>query len=459
MVYPPRGFALGGGYSPLGLPYIASVLEGRGYSVAVIDADMEGLSLEGVASVVKAERPLVAGVSVLTHALPAVRRLVGLLKSSGIAVVVGGPHVTADPAVVSDLDVVYGLRGEAEYSFPRLFEHILDGTPPEDDVRGLVYRDGGVLKSDMPFFLEDINVLPRPARHLLRTRDYRYTVVFSSRGCPYECMYCAEQCRRVRFRNPVDVVDELEELAGVYGIRRVDFGDGVFTLNEQHVLDICGLIERRGLKLEWSCITRADLVNQGLLRVMRKSGCGFVSFGVESGVEDVRFNGGKRIPDDRIREAFSRCRSLGIKTRASIIFGTPGETVVDMKKSIEFVRELKPDYALFSVTQLFPGTRLFENLLREGRIDRSLWRDYMLGLRPSLDYIPDGVTSGDMRMVMLDAFRRFYLDWGYMARKLAGVSSVYDLREIAFLTLAKAGVIPVVGDVDCGDVGCISRQY
>jgi magnesium-protoporphyrin IX monomethyl ester (oxidative) cyclase len=462
LAYPPYGVVFGGGYSPLGLPYIASVLEGEGYVVRVVDADMEELGVEGLASVVRRERPFVLGVSVLTHTLPFVKRLIERVRECcpGCRVVVGGPHVTADPSIVSDLKADYGLRGEAEFSFPGLLGCLRDESEPEGRVDGLIYVDGGVLKADEPFFLDGLEGLPRPARHLIRTSEYRHTVVFGSRGCPYGCVYCAEQCRRVRYRSPDDVVDELSNLARDYCVRHVDFGDSVFTLNAQRVFDICGLLEERKIGLIWSCITRADLVNLDMLKSMRRSGCRFVSFGVESGVEDIRYAGGKRIPDDVLRNAFRMCRKAGLKTRASILFGNPGETVGDMKKSIEFARELKPDYALFSFTQLFPGTQLFESLLREGRVDANLWRDYMQGMRSTLDYLPDGVTQRDMDSVRMEAFRRFYLDWGYISRKIASVSSLEELKEAAFIVLAKAGVVPVgEGVADESDARIINMQY
>ncbi|MDD5112147.1 MAG: radical SAM protein [Candidatus Altiarchaeota archaeon] len=442
LVYPPyRNTPPGRSYSPLGLPYVASVLENCGYSVRIVDADMERLDVGSVASVVAAERPRLVGITVLTHALPGVLSLVESLRRLGITnVVVGGPHITADPQMVADLGLRYGIRGEAEYGFVKLAKYVLDGIGSEDDVEGLIVNDGGRLRAGRPCFLEDIDALPLPARHLVRTRDYRFTVVFSSRGCPYQCLYCAEQCRNVRFRSPDSVVDEIAGLVRDYGIRDVDFGDSVFTLDNEHVLEICRLLRERSVRVRWNCITRADLVDRKLLGVMKDSGCRFVSFGVESGVEDIRFAGGKRITDDAIREAFASCRQLGLRTRASILFGTPGETVADMRKSIDFVRSIRPDYALFSITQVFPGTPLFGRLLREGKAGNDVWRNFMHNKTLSLDYLPDGVTLEEAYEVSREAFRRFYLDNGYLWGKVRGVGDVYELSEAMFLVLAKLGV-------------------
>jgi len=444
LVYPPYQRTMAKrGYSPLGLPYVASALERNGRSTVVVDSDVEGFGVDDITAVIRRENPSVVGISVFTHTLPEVYRLVNSIKAvSDCEIVVGGPHITADPGMTMHLGVGYGIRGEAEREFPKLVEHLLGGSEPAD-VGGLVESGGDGFTAKPPCMVADVDSLPRPARHLIRTREYKYSVVLSSRGCPYACVYCAEPFKTVRYRNPVEVVDEVEELAAGYGVREVDFGDSVFTLDREHALEVCGLMRERRLGVRWSCITRADLVDRQLLSAMRESGCRFVSFGVESGVEAIRFLGGKGIGDDTMREAFRSCRELGIRTRASMIFGNPGETVEDMRRSIEFARALKPDYALFNVMQIFPGTRIFETAKGEGLVDDNLWVDYMLGARESLDYHPPGVSAEDVYRVSGEAFRRFYFDWGYIRRKAASVGDFDEVRETLFILLAKAKVIPI----------------
>lgn len=450
LIYPPyQGVVAGRSYSPLGLPYIASILERAGYSIRIVDSDMEGIDVEKVVSIVRTEKPKAVGITILTHTLPKVYQIINRIKSIlDCEIIVGGPHITADPQMVADLNVRYGLRGESEYSFFRLFEHINGNTYSINEIDGLVLNENNELKIKKPCFIEDIDELSWPARHLIKTQGYKYNVVFSSRGCPYSCIYCAEQCRKVRYRNPHDVVDEIGEMTRIYGIRCVDFGDSVFTLNRDHVLNISSLLKERRLKVKWSCITRVDLVDMDLLKALKNGGCHFVSFGVESGVERIRSLGGKDIPDNKIRETFKQCRELGLKTRAAILFGSPTETVDDMRKSIEFVRGLKPDYALFGITQLFPGTPLFKQLLEGGYVDNNIWRDFMLGRRVSLDYLPNGVTFDDIYKINLEAFNKFYLDWGYVRRKLRGTSDLDEARELMFILLAKANVIPIKEAMD-----------
>jgi len=443
-------------YTPLGLPYIASNLEAAGYGVRIVDSDKEGLDVDEVVSIVAAEKPKVVGLTVLTHTLPKVYRIINGIKSMDCGIVVGGAHITADPEMVKSLGVDYGLRGEAEYSFVKIVDYITGKNNSTEDVEGLVLNTDAGLEIKSPCFIEDVDALPKPARHLIGMNgSYRYNFVFTSRGCPYDCIYCAEQCKKVRYRSPEKVVEEIEELALKYGVREFDFADSVFTISRSHVLEICKLLREKKLGVRWNCITRADLVDMELLKVMKRSGCNFISFGVESGVEKVRFSGGKIISDEKLREVFSQCRELGLRTRASMLFGTPGETIQDMRKSIEFARELRPDYALFNVAQLLPGTRLFKQALSEGIVDENIWRDYMQGRISSLDYLPEGVTLEDVYRINLEAFNRFYLDGDYMKRKVMSVSSFAELKEMLFILLAKANIIPVGGVVEDSMHKCI----
>jgi anaerobic magnesium-protoporphyrin IX monomethyl ester cyclase len=445
LVYPPyQGNTAGRSYSPLGLPYIAAVLEQAGYSVRIVDSDMEGMDVDVVAALVRKESPAIVGLSVLTHTLPSAYHLVQKIRKLHKCVIAaGGAHVTADPQIIADLNVPYGIRGEAEYGFLKLADYLFGKRPDKKGVDGLISNDGDRLEVQNPCFIEDINTLPKPARHLIKTREYKYTLVFSSRGCPYRCVYCAEQCRNVRYRNPEDVVEEITGLYKSYGIRSIDFGDSVFTINREHAIEVCRLLADRKLPVSWSCITRADLTDRELLKAMKDAGCGFVSFGVESGVERIRRLGGKNITNETIREAFRSCRDIGLRTRASILFGNPGETVADMRSSIAFVKELKPDYALFSVTQVFPGTGLFQQLEQTGATVRTMWKDFMLGKRVSLDYLPDGVSGEDVYRISREAFRTFYMDAGYLKNKLLHLSDVDELKEAVFILLAKAHLISI----------------
>ena len=420
LVYPPHRRVLAERtYSPLGLIYLAAVLEGHGFSARVLDFEMEQPDTTALGGILAGENPKVIGINVLSTALPEVYALVGYFKRrSNAVIVVGGSHVTCEPRCVSDLGADYGIRGDGEESFLSLCRLVLRGEGAAESIDGLVARNNGAFSAKPPTLVKDLDAIPLPARHLVRTRDYMFNTVLASRGCPYSCIFCADALPNVRFRSPDKVVDELDIMVRRYCLERVDFADSVFTLDRERTLALCGAIKKRGLKLKWSCLTRCDLVDKELLFAMNDAGCFLILFGVESGVEEIRRKAGKNIYDEKVREAFSMCHELGIRTGASFMFGHPEETLEDMRKTIDFACSLDTTYGVFSMTELMPGTRMFEIAVEEGYATRGLWRDYMNGKVSNLYYTPKGVSFQQVFDIVVEAHRRFYCNMPYVLKRI-----------------------------------------
>ncbi|MFH1403417.1 MAG: radical SAM protein [Candidatus Altiarchaeota archaeon] len=433
LVYPPHRIILGGRtYSPLGLAYMASVLEKNGFSVRILDFDVVGFDSKKLFEVIECEKPRVIGVNVLTSALPEAYLIVALIKSRfDIPIVLGGSHVTEVPEVVSDMGVEYGIRGEGDYAFLRLCEHLITGNAGLDEVGGLVLNDGGSTTYSEPVFVDGLDGLPNPAWHLLDMRKYLFKTLMASRGCPFNCIFCADPHCTVRHRCGENVLDEMRLLRDEYGVRRVDFSDSVFTLDKDWVYGLCDMMDRERLNLKWTCLTRVDCVDDDILSRMKDSGCFLIYFGVESGVEEIRFNSGKRITNDEIRHAFRYCRKIGVKTGSSAMFGFPGENIHQMRDTLRFIIELDPEYGVFSLPELMPGTRLFKTALSEGYATDDLWRDYMSGMVKDLYYVPKGLSFSELYEVDLEAHRRFYYRPSYILRRMAGIRSRIEFSETA----------------------------
>ncbi|MCX6695881.1 MAG: radical SAM protein, partial [Candidatus Altiarchaeota archaeon] len=263
-------------------------------------------------------------------------------------------------------------------------------------------------------------------------------------GCPFNCIFCADVSTKVRSRSPANVVAELSQMISGYGLRRIDFADSVFTLDRQRVLDLCDLIKKNNLRFKWTCLTRCDLVDEELLSEMKSAGCFLVLFGVESGVEEVRARIGKLISDEKIREAFKLSRKIGLKTGVSVMFGHPNEKLDEMRKTIDFACSLKADYGVFSVSELMPGTKLFEIAVQEGYAKPTLWQDYMQGRIPHLYYAPKGVTFNDLLAVTAQAHKKFYHNLPHIIQRIQGIDSKIELDEtintIQNYVLDKAGM-------------------
>ena len=309
LVNPPMDFAVALGKAqaladytvmiPVGLAYIAALLEREGLPVAVVDGYAEKLSIAQLTQRVLASGPEVVGISCVTPVAPIVHALAASLKGEnpGLKIVLGGPHPSclavetlADPNV----DVV--VRGEGEYAMLELLRSGFKA-PQLANIRGISWRGPqGLVHNPDRGFIADLDSLPFPAYHLLPMR--RYTAppqwslaspayqVSASRGCPFSCGFCAVGLgRQMRLRGPASICDEIELLIRDYGCRQVVFVDSTFPINPEHADRICDEIIRRGLhkKVVWFTSTRANLVTPGMLRKMRQSGCGLMTFGVESG--------------------------------------------------------------------------------------------------------------------------------------------------------------------------------
>ena len=350
---------------PLGLTYIAAVLEKNGFAVEVLDLLVSKYSDEKVIRKVEDYKPDVVGANSVTMSFPAASKILRLVKKvdEDILTVAGGPHVTfSDVRTLEEapwIDVV--VRGEGEYT-------TLDIVKGKDfkDIDGITYReDGEIVRNRDRKLIENLDELPFPARHLLPLSKYMAyhsgCSLITGRGCPHRCIFCVGSKmmgRRVRLRNPKLVVDEVEEVLG-YGFDEVIFEDDTFTLNHKHAFAICDEIISRGLKFKWCANARVDTVTRELLEKMKEAGCHFIMFGTESGNQEILDTCKKRITLEEIREAVKMTKELGIGVLSSFILGLPGETKETIQQTMKFAEELGPFYG-FHILAPFPGSEVRE---------------------------------------------------------------------------------------------------
>lgn len=390
---------------PLGLACIGAVLRQRGFSVRCIDAYASGMDCQTVVDAVWKEKPLAVGISVLSSSLPYVNALVHALKGSGIGpIIVGGAHITDDPEMTFYLNADFGLRGEVDYVFSDLVERLREHKEL-GSMFGLVHeREGGYVISEKQ--VVDAERIPTPARDLFPQEAYEFTTANISRGCPYTCSYCSLSCTRFRLRPIEDVLSEIKQLTAP-GIRKIDFIDDVFTFDKAYVGALCERIREEGLQFSWACTTRADLIDERIMAKMKQAGLWRVSFGVETGSEERRRELGKDISDHELVGAFKACRRGGIRTTAYGMIGFPGENIRDMEATISFIKGLRPDYFLLRLTDIVPGTKLYQQALDEGIIDELVWKRYVEGKVPYPIYIPKGVDFTRMKQILLEANKDF----------------------------------------------------
>ncbi|GAF69905.1 unnamed protein product, partial [marine sediment metagenome] len=359
--------------APLGLGYIASYIlhEGSRIEVKIIDFGVEAFSPERWKQELQAFKPQVVGLSILTLGYPRAMTLAKLAKEfdPGILTVAGGPHATLEPEQCLEYcDIV--VRGEGE----RSFYEILQGQDL-DTIHGISYRDNGnVIHNNGGERIGDLDSLPFPATHLFQVKKYREFPgwgITSSRGCPYDCLFCASPKlwgHIIKFRSVQNVIDEIEYLHDEFGIQHIIFQDDAVNYSQARALEMCDEIIGRGLhkKVSFECPARANraCVSLELFRRMREANFIDISFGLESGSDKVLKSLRKSLTVNESKQAVRLARQGGIPTVTGLFMvGSWGETVWDVMKTWYFVLRNNVDMVLTVCTPL-PGTE-FDSLLRQ----------------------------------------------------------------------------------------------
>lgn len=376
---------------PLSLSYLGAVLLREGIEVEVLDLLMSHYSASKVKQKLKEYRPQVVGTSCATMSYTTASRVLKVCKGfdPGVVTVIGGPHVsfTAEETLERApwIDIV--VRGEGEETLVALIR-ALEGRANLRGVEGIAFReDGAIVLSEPRPPIEDLNALPLPARHLLPLSKYRAlgvpAVMLSSRGCPFRCIFCSAPKmfgRRVRFRDPKLVVDEIEMLHKELGFKEIHFVDDTFTLNPRHAKAICNEIMARNLHIDWHAYSRVDTIDQDLLRLMRKAGCYYICFGIESGSQQVLDTIKKGITLEEAKKVVRLAAEAGMGMLLSFILGLPGETPETARQTVALAKEFRDKYGAkygFHLLAPLPGTEMREKADEYGvKILTNNWARY-----------------------------------------------------------------------------------
>jgi radical SAM superfamily enzyme YgiQ (UPF0313 family) len=409
------------------LGYLAAVLEKNQYQVDVIDCQVLKLSLEDFRSEISKRQPNIVGVTSSTLSYKTALKLIKIAKEAcpNCITVAGGPHVTFwdDKALQEcpELDIV--VRKEGENTLLELVQRIEAGKSYADVVGTTCRKDGKIVKNPDRPYIEDLDSLPFPARHLWpmeRFREYEDILYLeTSRGCVYWCEFCSTvrmHGRKYRMRSPKSVVDELEFLHKTYNINKFTFCDDAFTVDPSRTVALCNEILKRGLKIEWNCGTRVDMLTKELLAKMKEAGCVTVWFGVESGTQQVLDAMKKGITPELTMKVFGWIRELGMKPVPNVLFGFPGETKESAWKSIKFVEKIAPDdVSIYNIATPYPGTPLYDMVKEKGWLRVTDFDLYDNTTTPIFE--TPWLSMKDLGKLREGAFHHFYLRREYLFDK------------------------------------------
>lgn len=383
---------------PLGIMYIAAELEKHGFEVQLVEAAFTE-SDEAVAKRVKEFEADVVGISVMINYFDNALSLATLIKQQNpnCIAVVGGPHASALPEeFLTKRDIDYVMVGECEKEFAKFVSVLSDGKNPKNDsIPGLIWKEGR--SKILSAVVDDIDSLAWPARHLLPITSYQhrgYIVsygmhggnfnVITSRGCPFRCNFCDHSVfgKNVRYRDTVDVVDEIEYTAKKYKIRNFDIMDDTFTLNKKRIKAFCNEMIRRDLNLYWACRLRVTGVTRELLEIMKKAGCIRFSVGIESVSPKVLKATNKQISMEEVGQVLKWAKQLGFLIIGNFMIGNLGDTWETVMKSAEYAVQSKEiDIPSFVVLTPLPGTEIFELGKQNDWIRTYNWSEYRMNIK------------------------------------------------------------------------------
>ena len=413
----------------LGIGYIAAVLEQNNYDVDVLDSSALELIYDEIGEEMLKRNPDIVSISALTPTIGAALDAADKIKNvkPDTIVVLGGYHPTFEYENLlkeeESIDVI--VRGEGEYTMLELVQKIESGGDLKD-VQGLAFIDDTsedktiIVTPDRPP-IQDLDELPFPAFHLFPMEKYKIlnittnvATIITTRGCPMQCSFCSSAAlhgKHLRRRSYENVVDEIEMRLQEQNIDTIAFMDDTFTLDVKFVKNFCEEIKRRGLKFWWGCTSRVDTLSEELLEMMKDAGCITIFMGVESADQQMLDKMNKNITVRKTMNAFKLARKVGIRTIASCVIGMPEDTRESMKKTIDFVSSLKPNYALFSLATPYPGTRFYKETFEKNLIKIRDWSKYTL-INPILETID--CSKDDLRSIQKKAFIKFYIRPGYL---------------------------------------------
>jgi len=441
-------------FPPLGLLYIMASLKAKcpEDEIHFLDCIAEKVDHQALAARVAVLKPDLVGITSYTMALYDVCLAARTIRSvcHPVHICLGGHHPIAFPSEavrLTEFDSI--IVGEGEESFPAVARalaagHDITAIPGVYTRESMAARgeqsapDARFLTTCMvpPAYVENLDALPFPDRSAIGHLNYRSIVgasdrlatLISSRGCPYHCTYCDVPYKHYRQRSIASVVDEVGVCLG-QGYDEVHFYDDLFNITPDRVIAFSDEILRRGYRFTWDFRGRVNTVTLESLQRAKAAGCRMISFGVETGSDEGLRLLKKNSTIAQVRQVFAWCRSLGILTIADFMIGLPFEkSAADVRRNIDFMLEIDPDYAQVAILSLFPNTELYAEAAQRGLIRPERWQEFVLSPTPDfyVDHWEEFLATSDLIRLQKEAYRRFYLRPRYIWRSLLSTCTWHE---------------------------------
>lgn len=427
-------------YAPLGVCYLAAVLEKAKQKVNILDADILNYGYEEILTEVKRLLPDLIGISTVTIKYPIVVGLVKFLKENyECKIVLGGNHITKiKEKALQDAPADFVIYGEAEITLLELVQ-TLELKKSFESIKGLIYREDKVIKTNAERpLIKDLDTLPFPARHLLHgfpdiykneTRYKRLPMVHmvTSRGCYYRCIFC-DHDRNVRYFSPKYVANEIEYLQKNYGIREIHFWDEIFMMTPKRAEELCEEFEKRNIDITWSGYGRLNVIakHPELVPLMKKSGCWMLAVGVESGNNKVLEFLKKDLTKEEAVIGIDLLHKHRIFVRGLFMLGHLIDTEETINETIAFSQSLKLNSVQFSFNIPLPDTEQYALADTYGKFDKEDYTN-MSGHADEPPFIPNGLTKEYLIKAQRKGYDEFYNRSSLVFRNISYVTNIDSL--------------------------------
>jgi radical SAM superfamily enzyme YgiQ (UPF0313 family) len=410
-------------YPPLGIAYLAGAVRDAGFAPSIIDAHALDLSNDQIVKKLAPTLPAAVGITTTTFNWPTVVDLAKKIRRAfpQIKIIVGGPHLSIlHMPSMTQTAFDAAIIGEGERAVVELVKRI-DAGDNLAGVPGTIVREGErPVQTTAPNPIENLDTLPLPALDLLPLHRYRaltlprpFVTMITSRGCPFKCRYCSQAYVGGVYREhgAERVLTEIRRAVTEFGAKEIVFFDETFAVNRRRLFTICETMIKEKIDVRWNIRTRGDILDEPMLRMMKKAGCHSLHIGIESGSDRIQKLMNKNLNLNDIAKTLGAAKRAGLETRGYFMIGFPGETRGEIEQTISLATRLPLDWASFTITVPHPGTDVFTEGAADGKFDGDYWENYTLGKVSEAPgyFTSDEFDEADLNMLLNKAYRRFYL--------------------------------------------------
>lgn len=454
LVYPPvaingryKKVATGHEVPPQPLIYLGAYLRLHNMECTLIDANALSLTIDETVQQVLSQKPKYVGFTSPTMLIAAVGKIAEKIKRQcpDIVTIAGGPHMSAMPSETMKLYtyIDIGVIGEGELTVIELL-NALKNKRSLSAVNGLIYRlNGGLHVTKSRMYIEDIDTLPFPAWDMLPeiTKYYQQSAaridrlpnisLVSSRGCPFQCIFCARNVfgNVTRAHSAGYLLKMIRHLKAEYKIKSISFEDENFVIYRKRLIEFCNSVIDDKIDITWDCASNVSAVTPEILSLMKKAGCWQINYGIESGSQRILNYIRKNVLIDDVANTLRMTKEAGILTKGYFIIGHPTETLASIQETISFIKTIPLDVFQMSFMIPLPGTELYSIAHLHGTFENN-WEN--MNIWTPL-FVPDGLTRKLLEKESKRAYREFYLRWQpiltYMKRTLKGPVSMKFISD------------------------------